>query len=91
MTPAELLDKAPRPLFLIGEGINYHRDQLSADRVTVLDDKYWQPRASFVHRCGYLRAGAGMFADVERLEPMYMRRPEAVEKWEQLHGKDVTL
>ena len=27
ITPDELLAKAPRPLFLIGEGINYHRDE----------------------------------------------------------------
>ena len=87
MTPAELLAQAPRPLFLIGEGINYHRDELSADQVTVLDNKYWQGRAGFVHRCGCLRARAGLFADAEQLEPMYLRRPEAVEKWEQLHGK----
>jgi hypothetical protein len=29
-----------------------------------------------------------MFVEAEKLQPNYLRRPEAVEKWEKLHGKE---
>lgn len=93
MTPAELLEKAPRPLHILGEGINYHRQKLIADQVILLDKKYAQPHASHVFRCGQLRARAGLFLGsdgqptIEGVTPIYMRRPEAVEKWEERQGK----
>jgi len=86
MSPADLLTRSRRPLYLLGEGLKYHREELTADEVIWLDEKYSSPKAAFVHRCGYLRARAGLFADVDRLVPIYIRRPEAVEKWEKLHG-----
>ena len=93
MTPAELLEKAPRPLHILGEGINYHREKLVADGVILLDKKYAQPHAGHVYRCGWLRAKAGLFLGtdgqptVEGVTPIYMRRPEAVEKWEERQGR----
>ena len=86
MAPADLLAHTGRPLYLLGEGLDYHRDELTADRVFWLDESYWPGRAGYVLRCGYLRACAGLFAQPDELTPMYLRRPEAVEKWEQLHG-----
>ena len=85
MPPADLLSQSPRPLILLGEGLKYHRDELTTENVTWLDKKYSQPRAAFVHRCGYLRAQASLFADADELVPIYIRRPEAEEKWEKLH------
>ena len=86
MNPAELLAATSRPLYLLGQGLSYHASQLSGDGIIWLDQKYWHPRAAHTHRCGWLRAQAGLFADPDQLEPIYLRRPEAVEKWEKLHG-----
>ena len=36
-------------------------------------------------RCGWLRAEAGEFVKPEELGPIYLRRPEAVERWEKRH------
>lgn len=87
MSPGQLLAQAPRPIYLLGPGISYHVAELTADEVVFLPEKYWRPRAAAVHRCGWQRAQAGEFAVPDQLTPIYLRRPEAVEKWERLHGK----
>jgi tRNA threonylcarbamoyladenosine biosynthesis protein TsaB len=88
MNPDQLLAATSRPLYLLGQGLSYHASELSGDGIIWLDQKYWQPRAANIHRCGWLRAHAGLFADPDQLVPIYLRRPEAVEKWEKLHGKN---
>lgn len=86
MTPAELLAQSPRPLAILGEGLRWHHESLSGPEIETLSEDYWQPMARNVHRCGFLRAQAGLYAQADQLTPLYLRRPEAVEKWEQLHG-----
>ena len=88
MLPAELLERTSRPLFLLGEGLNYHQGEFDGEGVVILDEKCNRPAASNVHRCGWLRAQAGLFANADELEPIYLRRPEAEENWERLHGKE---
>jgi tRNA threonylcarbamoyladenosine biosynthesis protein TsaB len=87
MSPAELLANTPRPLAILGEGLRWHHDQFCDPDIITLEEKYWQPLARNVHRCGQLRARAGLYVDPDQLTPLYLRRPEAVEKWEQLHGQ----
>lgn len=86
MTPAELLERTARPLYLIGEGAHYYADQLNGPDVILVPTEYSQPRAANVHRCGLLRASAELFTEPDSLSPIYLRRPEAVDKWERLHG-----
>ena len=88
MTPHELLEKAPRPLYLLGEGLKQHAEALTAPDVFHLDSDYQKPHAAKVHACGWLRACAGLFDSPQELTPLYLRRPEAIERWEKLHGKD---
>lgn len=63
------------PLGVLGDGLLYHRDKFMADNVRVLDESYWSPRASNVHRLGYQKARAGLFADPLTLTPFYLRGP----------------
>ena len=86
MTPAQLLAQAPRPLFLLGEGLKYHPADFDVEEVISLPEKYHQPQARNVLRCGWPRAQANLFVEPDTFTPTYMRRPEAVEKWEKLHG-----
>ncbi len=88
MTPQELLEKSPRPLYLLGEGLKQHSAALTAPDVFHLDSDYQQPHAAKVHACGWLRARAGLFDSPQELIPLYLRRPEAIERWEKLHGND---
>ena len=89
ISPRELLACTGRPLHVLGEGLVQHKRELADDNeVVCLGECYWQPRARNVHQCGCLRAQAGLFCSPQELMPTYLRRPEAVERWEQLHGKE---
>ncbi len=85
---AEMISRSPRPIYLLGEGIPYHKQFIPADdpEIIVAPEALWRARASAVARIGMSMARAGAFADVDRLTPIYIRRPEAEEKWETLHG-----
>jgi tRNA threonylcarbamoyladenosine biosynthesis protein TsaB len=82
-----MLDRSPRPLWLIGEGIPQHEKFLPAGDagVIVTSPDAWRARAAAVAKIGISMATRGEWADVDRLTPIYIRKPEAVEKWEQQH------
>jgi len=81
-----MLARAPRPVHLLGDGIPQHQQFIpSGDTGVVLTaPETWRPRASVVASEGVRLAAAGTFADPDRLTPIYLRKPEAEEKWEQL-------
>lgn len=80
-TLAAMLDRAGRPVHLIGEGIPYHREAIaSVPQVIVTDESLWRARAECVARIGSEYAKAGKFADPMKLTPIYVRLPEAEEK-----------
>ena len=82
--PYDALSKMPKPLHLLGEGINYHKEELSGNNITILDNTYYAPSAVNVFECGKKRAKANLFASPESFVPIYMRKPEAELKWEEL-------
>ena len=84
--PREFLARCPRPLALLGEGIPYHRQAIDESGATVLPEPLWSPRAVHVYLVGKRMADAGQFTPGADLLPLYIRRPEAEEKWEKLHG-----
>ena len=85
--PQKLLEVSPRPLYLLGPGLKSSQEQLIGDGIHWLDEKYSQPRAVNVFRCGYLCARIGQFVSPDELIPFYLRRPEAVERWERTYGQ----
>jgi tRNA threonylcarbamoyladenosine biosynthesis protein TsaB len=91
----DMLARAPRPVWLVGEGLPYHekflpRDQLSGTDsqgsteyqggIIVSGPEFWRARAAAVAKVGYAMARAGQFADPLALAPLYIRLPEAEEK-----------
>jgi len=86
--PRRFLARCPRPLAVLGEGIPYHRQAVADSGVTVLAEELWWPRAENVYHVGMERARAGHTTEAHDLLPLYIRRPEAEEKWEQLHGPE---
>jgi tRNA threonylcarbamoyladenosine biosynthesis protein TsaB len=85
-TLAAMLARTPRPVYLIGEGIPYHRAALPAEdpQIILTPEESWRPRAAVVAHLGHQLARVNQFTDPDRLTPLYLRRPEAEEKWEQL-------
>jgi tRNA threonylcarbamoyladenosine biosynthesis protein TsaB len=69
-----------QPVWLLGEGLVYHKDKFKADGIRFLNERYWNPRAEKVHLLGWQKALAGQFADPLTLQPTYLRRPDIKEK-----------
>jgi hypothetical protein len=67
------------------EGIPYHQKFVPADdpAIVVTPPDIWRARASAVAEEGMRLAANGRFTDPDRLIPIYIRMPEAQEKWEQ--------
>ncbi len=84
-TLSNMLASAPRPVHLIGEGIPYHASALpdAAAEVLLTPETSWRPRAAIVARLGSEMSRQGQFADAMSLSPIYIRRPEAEEKFEE--------
>jgi tRNA threonylcarbamoyladenosine biosynthesis protein TsaB len=83
MTAAQLmqiLTHSDEPIYLLGDGLLYHRDKFKAKDIRILDEKYWSPRASKVHLLGWRKAVAGQFADPLSLQPAYLRKPDVTIK-----------
>jgi tRNA threonylcarbamoyladenosine biosynthesis protein TsaB len=82
---AEMLGRSPRPVYLIGEGIPYHAKFLPVedDSVIVTPEDSWRARAEAVAEIGWAMARAGQFTDAQSLTPLYIRKPEAEEKFEE--------
>lgn len=85
----EVLARAPRPVYLIGEGIPYHAAAVQGrppDQVRVTPEACWRARASVLARLAAELAADGHFVDPFELSPSYVRLPEPEEKWQARHG-----
>ena len=83
-----MLERSPRPVYLLGEGIPYHEKFIAKNQadVIVTPPEFWRPRAAMVAKIGGAMARRGEFADPDQLTPLYIRRAEAEEKWDAMHG-----
>ncbi len=76
------LDRLPRPAVLLGDGIKKLPENAGEEPgITYAPREFWIPRAQVVASLGLRAAGRGEFADVLTLEPLYLRRSEAEEKF----------
>jgi tRNA threonylcarbamoyladenosine biosynthesis protein TsaB len=85
---SRILTSSPRPVHLLGEGIPYHEKFIPREEASIMvtPEDLWRPRAAVVARLGADIAGRGEFADPDRLSPIYIRKPEAEEKFDALHA-----
>lgn len=84
---SQMLDRSPRPVHLLGEGIPFHRKFVPEDSsIIVTTEESWRARAGAVAKIGEAMAHSGQFVDPFVLTPIYIRKPEAEEKWDVLHG-----
>ncbi|HEX3983536.1 MAG TPA: hypothetical protein VHX12_07575, partial [Acidisoma sp.] len=83
-TLENMLSHTSRPVHLLGEGIPYHEKFIPRDDpgVIVTPPEFWPARAEVVVTLGWALARAGSFIDPMQLVPIYIRRPEAEEKFE---------
>jgi tRNA threonylcarbamoyl adenosine modification protein YeaZ len=64
------------PMWLLGEGLVYYRDNFKTDGINFLDEQYWWPKASKVHQLGCEKAQDNLFEDAYSLQPFYLRQPQ---------------
>ena len=79
MTASQFLDqftRDERPIWLLGDGLLYHKDKFKADAVRFLEEKYWSPRASKVLLLGWKKALTSNFENPLTLTPNYLIRPD---------------
>ena len=88
-----MLDRSPRPVHLIGEGIPYHAKFLPPDAadIIVTPDSTWHARAAVVAMLGMRLAYQGKFVTADQFTPAYVRIPEAEEKYNQQHPIDLPI
>jgi len=84
--PRAFLDATSPKCHVLGEGVLYHRDVITASGRPVLDESHYQPLAATVASLGYQMAQRGELTDPRLLIPVYIRPPEAEEKWAQRHA-----
>jgi tRNA threonylcarbamoyladenosine biosynthesis protein TsaB len=78
--PEDLARHLEAPAFILGRGLVKGREALKAFDLATED--LWDPRPAVVARLGAELAARGEFADPLRLEPIYIRPPDAQEIWE---------
>jgi len=71
------------PAYVLGHGIAKARLALAA--FDLAPENLWDVRPAVIAQLGCELAARGQFADPLRLEPLYIRLPEAQEIWDQRH------
>jgi len=78
--PEDLARHMESPAFVLGRGLVKGREALRA--FDIAHENLWDPRPGVVARLGFEMAERGQFADPLRLEPIYIRPPDAEELWQ---------
>ena len=80
VTPESLLEMLPTPCVVLGDAVERYGELFKnrlGSRVTVLPFETYAPRGGIVARMGWERLQVGKVADVDQLEPCYVRPSEA--------------
>lgn len=79
MSPAQFLNKyitGRKSTWLLGDGLVYYKVRFRTEGVFFLDQRYWSPKASIVHRLGWQKAQQGLFTEPVSMTPSYLLRPD---------------
>jgi tRNA threonylcarbamoyladenosine biosynthesis protein TsaB len=83
INPSDLMAALGRPLWITGEGIDYHTESFSGrEGVIFTDREFWLGRAENVLKIGTRLAEQDQFTSIHNFIPTYVRLPEAEEKWQ---------
>lgn len=79
--PEAFLRSLPSGAGVIGTGVPLHREAVESSGVTILPAELYPARAEIVYRLGSKAARSGRWTEPHLLRPIYVRAPEAEEKW----------
>ncbi len=82
---AEMLRRTPRPVHLLGEGIPFHEKFIPREDpgIVLTPPDSWRGTAAAVAAIGAEMALEGHIVNPVALRPIYIRRPEAEEKFDE--------
>ena len=64
------------PIWLLGDGLLYYRQEFQDKNINFLEEKYWGPKAACVYKICREMAKNNKFNDPIALKPNYLYRPE---------------
>jgi tRNA threonylcarbamoyladenosine biosynthesis protein TsaB len=84
---SSMLERAGRPVTLLGEGIPFHQQYIPVDQsqIRIAPESAWVARAEVVAAIGAKMARQNLFVSADALTPLYIRKPEAEEKFDLQH------
>lgn len=85
--PATFFASLPRRSALMGEGVHYVGDAIRNSGLLALPESTFRARAEVVYRLGRFRAAETRYDSLEHLLPIYIRRPDAEEVWDQRQAR----
>jgi len=89
MTTTEFIEKFnTEDIYLLGEGLLYYKEKFKTDKIKIMEEKFWSPRAENIFDLGTAMAREDKFSDPLTLEPLYLRKPEAQISWEKKQNTD---
>lgn len=71
------------PFRITGEGVSAHRDACAGSRGVIVDERFWTPTVEHVLAVALEMLRAGRVCRPAQIVPLYVRRPEAEEVYEQ--------
>lgn len=86
-TPEEFVRKLSRPVYIIGDALDRYRESFIRDGIELLTQAAWRPRATHVGLLGEKAYVVGERTDPLKISPIYLRLPEAEEKWRDREGQ----
>ena len=79
--PDNLAEELPPGTVVLGDGLACYADLFDREGVRIADESLWRPRAGVVAALGHDLYEGGQRDDYMSLVPLYLRRPEAEDKW----------
>lgn len=84
--PEKLLEILPRPILIFGDGADKYKEVFAVSGVGFGNNEMGIATARVVARLGKGAFDRGKTTDPYQLQPLYMRIPEAEEKWKARRG-----
>lgn len=82
ISPQALLDILPKPILIFGDGAVAYKDVFAVEGINFGDEEMGVAKARIVACLGWRAFKRGKVCDPFQLQPLYLRRPEAEERWE---------
>ena len=86
-TPEEFVRRLPRPVYSIGDALDRYQESFTRDGIELMTQTTWRPRATNAGLLGEKAYLIGERTDPLTIAPIYMRLPEAEEKWRSKEGQ----